>query len=169
MISGEARSSCCRRVSLVMGTKKGKKAVKAGDTAMEVDAAEVQVQPEVVMKKEERVETKVKAKSEIDDIFGQKKRKKVEGDDIKAVQVAAKKKEKDNSEAVRLNSKGELVKPKKPKSAKPVVSAKSTPGVPASRKRTEDGFVVYSEEELGFNRKNAGGSALCPFDCDCCF
>lgn len=36
-------------------------------------------------------------------------------------------------------------------------------------KRTLDGFAVYKEEELGWNKKDAGGTAACPFDCDCCF
>jgi len=37
------------------------------------------------------------------------------------------------------------------------------------RRKTNDGFTVYSAEELGFNKKDAGGTSLCPFDCDCCF
>ncbi|GJP42603.1 hypothetical protein CLOM_g2148 [Closterium sp. NIES-68] len=37
------------------------------------------------------------------------------------------------------------------------------------RKRTQEGYRVYGEEELGWNKKTAGGTALCPFDCDCCF
>ncbi|CAI7752724.1 unnamed protein product [Closterium sp. NIES-53] len=36
-------------------------------------------------------------------------------------------------------------------------------------KRTEEGYRVYKEEELGWNKKSAGGTALCPFDCECCF
>jgi hypothetical protein len=36
------------------------------------------------------------------------------------------------------------------------------------RKRTEEGFPVYSEEELGLG-KRGGDTDLCPFDCDCCF
>ena len=36
-------------------------------------------------------------------------------------------------------------------------------------KRTLDGYAVYREEELGWNKKDAGGTAACPFDCDCCF
>lgn len=36
------------------------------------------------------------------------------------------------------------------------------------KKRTEEGFRVYSEEELGLGRKG-GDTAQCPFDCDCCF
>ncbi|CAN8299340.1 unnamed protein product [Cochlearia groenlandica] len=37
------------------------------------------------------------------------------------------------------------------------------------RKRTEDGLVVFTEEELGVNKANAGYTRLCPFDCNCCF
>ena len=36
------------------------------------------------------------------------------------------------------------------------------------RKRTEEGYRIYTEEELGFGKKG-GGTALCPFDCQCCF
>jgi len=38
-----------------------------------------------------------------------------------------------------------------------------------ARRKTDDGFTVYTEEELKWNKKNAGGTKLCPFDCDCCF
>ncbi|GAB2290767.1 hypothetical protein Dimus_025038 [Dionaea muscipula] len=37
------------------------------------------------------------------------------------------------------------------------------------RKRTADGFVVYTEEELGISRCEGGDTPLCPFDCSCCF
>jgi hypothetical protein len=37
------------------------------------------------------------------------------------------------------------------------------------RRKTEDGLAIYTEEDLGWNKKNAGGTKLCPFDCDCCF
>lgn len=83
--------------------------------------------------------------------------------------MVVKKKEKDNFEVVRLNLKGEFVKLKKLKLVKLVVFVKSMLGVLVLWKRIEDGFVVYSEEELGFNRKNVGGFVLCFFDCDCCF
>lgn len=39
------------------------------------------------------------------------------------------------------------------------------PGQP--RKRTEEGFRIFHESELRLNE--GGGTALCPFDCDCCF
>ncbi|KAL6746650.1 hypothetical protein V8C86DRAFT_2936253 [Haematococcus lacustris] len=37
------------------------------------------------------------------------------------------------------------------------------------RKRTEEGYAVYTEEELGLGRPDAGNTDLCPFDCECCF
>jgi hypothetical protein len=37
-----------------------------------------------------------------------------------------------------------------------------------ARKRTEEGFRVFSEDELGLNKKG-GFTDDCPFDCDCCF
>lgn len=164
-----------------MGTKKARKAldpsaesekktkVKAeAKGKSEIDDIFGQTAQVQDSEKKEKAKVKAKAKSEIDDIFGEKKRKKAEGEDD---QAAAKRKERDNSEVVKLNSKGELVKPKKPKVGKPAASGKSTAAAaaPVSRKKTEDGFTVYTAEELGFNKKGAGGSKLCPFDCDCCF
>ncbi|XP_024996552.1 uncharacterized protein C6G9.01c isoform X2 [Cynara cardunculus var. scolymus] len=37
------------------------------------------------------------------------------------------------------------------------------------KRKTADGLVIYSEEDLGIGRADAGGTRLCPFDCDCCF
>ncbi|KAI3778856.1 hypothetical protein L2E82_08243 [Cichorium intybus] len=37
------------------------------------------------------------------------------------------------------------------------------------KRKTGDGLVIYSEEELGIGKADAGGTRLCPFDCDCCF
>lgn len=37
------------------------------------------------------------------------------------------------------------------------------------RRRTNDGLTVYTEEELGIGKEDAGGTSLCPFDCNCCF
>ncbi|KAH0990137.1 hypothetical protein GBA52_001620 [Prunus armeniaca] len=39
----------------------------------------------------------------------------------------------------------------------------------SSRKRTQDGFAIYTEEELGINKADAGSTPVCPFDCSCCF
>ena len=38
-----------------------------------------------------------------------------------------------------------------------------------SKKRTADGLAIYTEEELGIGKSDAGGTPLCPFDCSCCF
>eukprot|EP00299_Pterocystis_sp_00344_P006190 c17976_g1_i1.p1 GENE.c17976_g1_i1~~c17976_g1_i1.p1 ORF type:complete len:104 (+),score=22.12 c17976_g1_i1:36-347(+) len=35
------------------------------------------------------------------------------------------------------------------------------------RKRTEEGYPIYTEEELRIGQ--GGDTPLCPFDCDCCF
>ena len=35
------------------------------------------------------------------------------------------------------------------------------------RKKTNEGFAIYSEKELRINQ--GGGTDLCPFDCNCCF
>ncbi|KAG1885746.1 hypothetical protein F4604DRAFT_121232 [Suillus subluteus] len=36
------------------------------------------------------------------------------------------------------------------------------------RRKTDDGFDIYKEDELGIS--NTGGDTpLCPFDCECCF
>mmetsp|Transcript_2461 Transcript_2461/g.6338 ORF Transcript_2461/g.6338 Transcript_2461/m.6338 type:complete len:154 (+) Transcript_2461:42-503(+) len=37
-----------------------------------------------------------------------------------------------------------------------------------ARKRTEEGYAIYTEEELGLLRKG-GDTPDCPFDCACCF
>lgn len=37
-----------------------------------------------------------------------------------------------------------------------------------NRRYTEDGFPIYTTEELGLSTKG-GDTPLCPFDCECCF
>lgn len=39
----------------------------------------------------------------------------------------------------------------------------------SGRKKTEEGFVIYTEDELGLGKKGGGDTPLCPFDCDCCY
>ncbi|GAX81609.1 hypothetical protein CEUSTIGMA_g9037.t1 [Chlamydomonas eustigma] len=42
--------------------------------------------------------------------------------------------------------------------------------VSKGRKRTEEGYAIYTEEELGLSNNSKGGDTdLCPFDCQCCF
>ncbi|XP_073222619.1 uncharacterized protein C6G9.01c-like [Cicer arietinum] len=98
-----------------------------------------------------------KAVSEIDEIFAGKKRKKSDakktgkaGDVTKSADNTKKmKNEKKKSKRV---DDGEFVdRPSRP------------------RKKTEDGLTIYSEEELGLSKGDAGNTPLCPFDCSCCF
>ena len=64
----------------------------------------------------------------------------------------------------------EDVKVKKPKIAGSKDDIFGT-GAVDGRKRTEEGYLIYSEEELGLggSSKNAGYTKDCPFDCQCCF
>ncbi|CAB4266114.1 unnamed protein product [Prunus armeniaca] len=93
-----------------------------------------------------------KRTSEIDEIFAGKKRKKPEtekskkpknpnGDGIENPNKLNKKKK---DKGIRNGGFGDL--PSKPK------------------KRTQDGFAIYTEEELGINKADAGSTPLCPFD-----
>lgn len=41
-------------------------------------------------------------------------------------------------------------------------------GNSSQRARTEEGFLIYTEEELRISGEG-GDTPLCPFDCDCCF
>lgn len=41
-------------------------------------------------------------------------------------------------------------------------------GKASQRARTEEGFPIYTEDELRMNC-DGGDTPLCPFDCDCCF
>jgi len=36
------------------------------------------------------------------------------------------------------------------------------------RRKTEEGYLVYKEDELGIGDEG-GDTPMCPFDCDCCF
>lgn len=37
-----------------------------------------------------------------------------------------------------------------------------------ARKKTDEGWNIYTEAELNLNKKG-GDTDLCPFDCDCCY
>ncbi|GKV03541.1 hypothetical protein SLEP1_g15825 [Rubroshorea leprosula] len=108
-----------------------------------------------VEQKQSASSTPKKAGNEIDEIFSGKKRKRPEqvktekskGDE--GLKPKSKKKNKDKSKGG--SNEGGTIDPARP------------------RKKTEDGLVIYTEEELGMNKSNAGGTPLCPFDCDCCF
>ncbi|KAL5558757.1 hypothetical protein UlMin_034968 [Ulmus minor] len=108
-------------------------------------------------KSKSKTREKTKSKkpgNEIDDIFAAKKRKKIE------------------PEKSGKGSENGVGKPMKIRKKKRIESSDDDGfGEPSSRpkKKTGDGFVIYSEEELGINKADAGGTPLCPFDCSCCF
>uniref|UniRef100_A0A1J3HEA9 Uncharacterized protein C6G9.01c n=1 Tax=Noccaea caerulescens TaxID=107243 RepID=A0A1J3HEA9_NOCCA len=85
--------------------------------------------------------------AEIDDIFGVRKKKRgVENPEkketrMKRTKIARKRKELDG-----FNN-----------------NSQNRP-----RKRTEDGLPLFTEDELGINKANAGGTRRCPFKCLCC-
>ncbi|XP_054784841.1 uncharacterized protein C6G9.01c-like [Prosopis cineraria] len=94
--------------------------------------------------------------SEIDEIFAGKKRKKSEAKKTETSQYVAKKPKK-SKKNVRKKSKGSA-------------GVGDFPDPPSGpRKTTEDGLAIYTEEELGINKAEAGTTPLCPFDCSCCF
>ncbi|XP_010536202.1 PREDICTED: uncharacterized protein LOC104811249 [Tarenaya hassleriana] len=97
---------------------------------------------------------------EIDEIFGGKKRRKPE---------LEKSEKKTNRDAKQPNEENPVQKTKKTKRRKgEKIDGFGAPSK-RQRKRTEDGLMVYTEDELGINKSNSGGTPLCPFDCDCCF
>ncbi|XP_059435374.1 uncharacterized protein C6G9.01c [Corylus avellana] len=95
-----------------------------------------------------------KASSEIDEIFLGKKRKKSEPE----------KAEKPNEDATRNPKKMKKKNKNKGSNDGGFVDPPSRP-----KKRTKDGLALYTEEELGINKADAGSTPLCPFDCSCCF
>uniref|UniRef100_A0A5B7BVB8 DUF1764 domain-containing protein n=1 Tax=Davidia involucrata TaxID=16924 RepID=A0A5B7BVB8_DAVIN len=92
---------------------------------------------------------------EIDEIFSGKKRKKPELE-------KAEKPTKDV--AVKLNKAKKRNNKGKGSKDSGFVEPLSRP-----RKKTGDGLAIYTEEELGVSKADAGGTRLCPFDCSCCF
>ncbi|KAK6912793.1 Protein of unknown function DUF1764, eukaryotic [Dillenia turbinata] len=110
----------------------------------------------VVWEEERPSAASKKPRSEIDEIFAGKKRKKP---------VSEKVEKEKSSENVDANSK------KTKKSKKSEVSDEGRFVDPPSRprKRTNDGLAIYTMEELGMDKADAGATPLCPFDCSCCF
>ena len=119
-----------------------------------------QLQEDNVVQEEKPSLPPKKAGSEIDEIFAGKKRKKSE--------LEKTGKPDDGTKKTVDKTKKKMKKMKKKKTREPddggFLDLPSRP-----RKRTEDGISIYTEEELGINKSDAGGTPLCPFDCDCCF
>ncbi|XP_061371454.1 uncharacterized protein C6G9.01c [Gastrolobium bilobum] len=117
-----------------------------------------QLQENTVAEEEKSSPATKKAVSEIDEIFAGKKRKNSEGgksgkpDEVNKRTDKTKKKKKNVKRETKGLDDGEFVdRPSR------------------SKKKTEDGLSIYTEEELGIGKTDAGGTPLCPFDCSCCF
>ncbi|KAH6775741.1 stress response protein [Perilla frutescens var. hirtella] len=99
--------------------------------------------------------------SEIDEIFAAKKRKRSEkekkGEDEKPAKVGA------------ANVRPFDKKKGKSSKSRSFEEKSSAHRTSQSRKKTADGLTIFTEEELGVGKADAGGTALCPFDCNCCF
>lgn len=96
---------------------------------------------------------------EIDEIFSRHKRSSAPDPDVVAVAAPS-----------TMNPTKKV--PKKRKASpdgESIVAAAAGKPEPKIRKKTQDGLSIYKAEELGWNKKDAGGTPLCPFDCDCCF
>merc|ERR550514_1101511 len=109
---------------------------------------------------------------EINDIFGQLKSKinKKPKNDQKSKDVDKSNSNKDKKQIDKQDLKKKLLnKLKEKKLQKKSINSKTeNKTMPTSKRKTSDGYKVYTEEELGLNIK-CKNTALCPFDCDCCF
>lgn len=105
---------------------------------------------------------------------GEKKEKEKEKkpvNEIEEIFRAAKKKRKDPPPPP-LSSSAEKKANKKSPNKKKIKKESKNSGEEGSlrkRRKTADGLSIYSAEELGVGNPNAGGTALCPFDCSCCY
>ncbi|KIY97067.1 hypothetical protein MNEG_10894 [Monoraphidium neglectum] len=147
-------------------TKKAKATVEG--TAKHTKQAPAAVEPTKEPPSAEKKATK-RSKDEIDDIFSSKPPKKVAkaaagGDDEGggAADVAAL-----SALAAQVKSAREKQQGQK---AKVEGSKDDIFGQAAgkARKKTEEGFTIYTEDELGLGSKG-GNTDKCPFDCECCF
>ncbi|KAM7507552.1 hypothetical protein LguiA_018005 [Lonicera macranthoides] len=111
----------------------------------------------LVVEPEKPSSTPKKPGNEIDEIFSAKKRKRVE-EEVKKL-----------SEDVAANPSKANINKKKKKNNKGPKEREFADPQPRPRKKTGDGLIIYTEDELGLGKADAGGTALCPFDCECCF
>ncbi|XP_073018578.1 uncharacterized protein C6G9.01c-like [Primulina eburnea] len=99
--------------------------------------------------------------SEIDEIFARTKRKRSEKDTMAD-------KQKPSKASASSGKSHDKLKIRKNKT-KDVRENPFADSIFRPRKKTSDGLAIYTEEELSFGKPDAGGTRLCPFDCDCCF
>ncbi|CAM8978698.1 unnamed protein product [Rhodiola kirilowii] len=113
------------------------------------------------------VQSKKRSGDEIDEIFSSKKNKKTRVTEP-SNDVKGKSGEKKNE--VATGSGAERHKLEKRVKRKNKLPADGDLFGDSSKPRKKmSGLKIYTEEELGLNKPDAGGTPLCPFDCDCCF
>ena len=112
--------------------------------------------------------TKTSAKSEIDSLFGKVKKAKVAGGlvKVKEVQQHASSAAPNKNGSARMKSLEKARPPRDGGSASDLLGTGSKGN--KTRRFTEEGYPIYSEEELGLE-KPSGTTPQCPFDCNCCF
>lgn len=137
-----------------------------------------QIQDNEVVVEKIPISPQKKVGTEIDEIFAGKKRKKSEPEKAEkpngdaTVNPEKKKKTKRDKRSDDGGFTDATVNPKKMKKNKRDKGSDEggfmdPPSRP--RTRTNDGLAIFTEEELGISKADAGGTPLCPFDCSCCF
>ncbi|KAK8950865.1 hypothetical protein KSP39_PZI003408 [Platanthera zijinensis] len=111
---------------------------------------------------------KKKMGREIEEIFRANKKKRKESP-VLAGECSAKAKMGTGKEGKKVGEKKNESHEKEKKSSFKGFLAGDTPENRSKRRRTADGFALYSAEELGIGNPDAGSTPLCPFDCTCCF
>ncbi|RZC57534.1 hypothetical protein C5167_004833 [Papaver somniferum] len=96
-----------------------------------------------------------KVANEIDEIFAIRKKRKKELEEVEKAE---------EKESLELKNSAKKMKRSKASEGVAFVDPPCRP-----RRKTNDGFTIYSETELGIANSDAGGTRLCPFDCSCCF
>ncbi|KAM2020868.1 hypothetical protein ACFX16_042957 [Malus domestica] len=136
----------------VVEEEKPPSSVKKPTSEVDETSAKKRKKPETE-KGEKSPSSAKKPASEIDDIFAAKKKKIGTGKATKPKENATEKphklKTKKKDKGIRDGGFGDLSS--------------------QTKKRTQDGLAVYTEDELGINNADAGNTPLCPFDCSCCF
>ncbi|GIL89610.1 hypothetical protein Vretimale_1830 [Volvox reticuliferus] len=151
---GKHKRSDASAAKIDIGTLKC--ATKKGDTKYS-GKPELRPEDKTVLPKDGGAKPAKKAqKSEIDDIFNTGKKKSLEGKREAAEAVG---KEPDGIATAAIAKRPRI------DGSKDDIFGEATG---KGRKRTDEGYAIYTEEELGLGKKG-GDTDLCPFDCDCCF
>lgn len=126
---------------------------------------------DVKVQEQKKQQSTKRTRDEIDEIFASKKKQSEKSVNQKPT---SKRPAKDSDHDKMMMKKNNTSKKNTSKNGTTRENGGSDPPAAAGakrrpKKRTGDGLVIYTEEELGIGRADAGSTPLCPFDCDCCF